>query len=72
MADEGFFETLLGEFLDGLHHWHTGKPDGDERLICTIKAPQVLQSGKSSIFCLKNMHPPIAGDPDSHLGSAAS
>jgi hypothetical protein len=43
MADEGFFDTLLGEFVDGLYHWHTGDPDGYERLISTIKASQALQ-----------------------------
>ena len=46
MADEGFFDTLLGEFVDGLYHWHTGEPDGYERLISTIKASQALQLSK--------------------------
>ena len=46
MADEGFFETLLGEFVDGLYHWHTGEPDGYRRLISTIKASQALQLSK--------------------------
>ena len=46
MADEGFFGTLLGEFVDGLYHWHTGEPDGYERLISTIKASQILQLSK--------------------------
>lgn len=46
MADEGFFDTLLGEFVDGLYHWHTGEPDGYERLVSTIKASQALQLSK--------------------------
>ncbi len=46
MADEGFFDTLLAEFVDGLYHWHTGEPDGYERLISTIKAAQALQLSK--------------------------
>ncbi|HEV2572969.1 MAG TPA: ABC-three component system protein [Beijerinckiaceae bacterium] len=46
MADEGFFNTLLGEFVDGLYHWHTGEPEGYDRLISTIKASQVLQLSK--------------------------
>lgn len=43
MADESFFDSLLGEFVDGLYHWHTGEPDGYQRLISTIKAAQALQ-----------------------------
>ena len=46
MADESFFATLLGEFVDSLYYWHTGKPDGYERLISTIKASQTLQLSK--------------------------
>lgn len=46
MADEGFFDTLLSEFVDGLYHCHTGEPDGYERLISTIKASQTLQLSK--------------------------
>lgn len=46
MADERFFDTLLGEFVDGLYYWHTGEPDGYERLISTIKASQTLQLSK--------------------------
>jgi hypothetical protein len=46
MADEGFFDALLGEFVDALYYWHTGKPDGYERLVSTIKASQVLQLSK--------------------------
>lgn len=46
MADEGFFDTLLGEFVDGLYHWHTGEPDGYERLISTVKASQGIQLSK--------------------------
>lgn len=46
MADESFFDTLLGEFVDGLYHWHTSEPDGYERLISTIKASQALQLSK--------------------------
>jgi hypothetical protein len=47
MAQEGFFDTLLGEFVDGLYHWHTGEPDGYERLISTVKASQALQLSKN-------------------------
>lgn len=46
MADERFFDTLLSEFVDGLYHWHTGEPDGYERLISTIRASQALQLSK--------------------------
>lgn len=46
MADESFFETLLSEFFDGLYYWHTGEPDGYDRLISTIKASQTLQLSK--------------------------
>jgi hypothetical protein len=46
MADESFFDTLLGEFVDGLYHWHTGLPDGYDRLIATIKASQTFQLSK--------------------------
>jgi hypothetical protein len=46
MADVGFFDTLLSEFVDGLYHWHTGLPDGYERLIATIKASQAIQLSK--------------------------
>lgn len=46
MADEGFFDTLLSEFVDGLYHWYTGVPDGYERLIATVKASQAIQLSK--------------------------
>lgn len=46
MADESFFHTLLAEFVDGLYHWHTGLPDGYERLIATVKAAQAIQLSK--------------------------
>jgi hypothetical protein len=46
MADEGFFDTLMGEFVDALYHWHTGEPDGYQRLISTIKASQAFQLSK--------------------------
>lgn len=49
MADIAFFDTLLKEFHDSLYHWHTGEPDGYQRLIETVKASQQIDLGKHAL-----------------------
>lgn len=46
MADTGYFDTLLDEFINGLFHDYTASGmSGMQRLVATVKAAQSLQLG---------------------------
>jgi hypothetical protein len=46
MADTAYFDTLLGEFANGLYHDYTATGlTGLQRLVATVKAAQALQLG---------------------------